>query len=117
MTKFLNTSLLAALFAISLSQPAVAGGAEERFSVLNPACQTASNAVWQAWMPRIRQAVEAGDSSAPHLVCQAGHQASQACENAMRSVSGLPPPPPQLVELARAQAIANMLTHGMTPCN
>lgn len=90
----------------------------ERFSVLNSACQTASNAVWQAWMPSIRQAVNSGDSAtAGRLTCQAGRLASQACETAMSSASGLPPAPPQQAELARAQARAAMLAHGMTPCN
>jgi hypothetical protein len=117
MTEFPTRTVLAALLSISLSPPAIAGDAMERFATLS-VCQTASNAVWQAWMPRIRQAVEAGDATtAPHLVCQAGHQAAQACDDAMRAVSGLPPPPPQQVEMARAQAKAAMLAHGMTPCN
>lgn len=116
MTAFSSASLFAALFLISL--PAAGEAIEARFFLLNSACQTASNAVWQAWMPSIRQAVEGGDSAtAGRLTCQAGRQASRACENAMNSASGLPPTPPQQVELARAQARAAMLAHGMTPCN
>lgn len=116
MTAFSSASLLAALLLISL--PAAGEAIEARFFLLNSACQTASNAVWQAWMPSIRQAVEGGDSAtAGRLTCQGGRLAWQACENAMRSVSGLPPPPPPQVEMARAQAKAAMLAHGMTPCN
>jgi hypothetical protein len=115
MTAFSSTSLLAALLLISL--PA-AGEAMKRFSVLNSACQTASNAVWQAWLPSIRQAIESGDSAtAGRLACQGGKLAWQACENATRSISGLLPPALQQAELARAQAITAMLAHGMTPCN
>lgn len=114
MTKF-STLLLAALLLISL--PA-AGEAMERFSVLNSVCLKAHNSVWQAWLPSIRQAIESGDSAtAARLTCQGGKLAWQACENATLSISGMPPTPPQQAELARAQAKAAMLAHGMTPCD
>lgn len=116
MTKF-SKPFLAALLLISLSPPAIAMDAMERFITLNSACQAASDAVWQMHLPRIQQAIKAGDEQSAHLTCEAFRQANQACEDATRSLSGLPPLPPQLVEVARMQARAAMLAHGMTPCN
>lgn len=115
MTAFSSTSLLAALLLIA--QPA-AGDALESFTVLNSACIKAYNTVWQHLWPSIQQAIESGDSAtASRLTCQGGKLAWQACENATLAISGLPPTPPQQAELARAQARAAMLAHGMTPCN
>lgn len=116
MTAFSSVSLLAVLLLISL--PAAGEAIEGRFYLLNSACLKAHSVVWQAWLPSIRQAIESGDSAtAGRLACQGGRLALQACENATRSVSGLPSPPPQQVEVARMQARAAMLAHGMTPCN
>lgn len=115
MTAFSNASLLAALLLIA--QPA-AGDSLESFSVLNSVCLNAYNTVWQPLVPSIRKAIESGDSAtATRLTCQGGKLAWQACESATLAISGLPPTTPQQAELARAQARAAMLTHGMTPCN